>query len=160
MTSCSLVQPLSVVHPPLRDLLATVINMIQGHWDCPRLTLVSEVCSCTGATRRLSNLCVALWRVFSLSSLFDKQRSWPTIKVYASAISACHEGFGGVAVFSHPLVKHFLLEARRLHSGIWLRCLRLCGLPFEPFAQILLKMLSLKTPLLLALRAAKRVSDL
>lgn len=95
-----------------------------------------------------------------LQFLFDKQRSWSIIKVYASAISAYHEGFGGMPVFSHPLVNCFLLEVWRLCSGIWLWCLRLCGLPFEPFGQILLKILSLKTPLLIALRAAKHVSDL
>ncbi|KAJ7983513.1 hypothetical protein DPEC_G00377300 [Dallia pectoralis] len=50
-----------------------------------------------------------LARILSfLQYLLDKRRSASTIKGYAAAISACHEGFGNKTVFSHSLVKAFL----------------------------------------------------
>jgi len=36
-----------------------------------------------------------------------------TIKVYAAAISSCHEGFGGRSAFSQPLMARFLQGVRR-----------------------------------------------
>ena len=82
---------------------------------------------------------------------------------------ACHESFGRDPVFSHPLVKRFLFGTRRLRTAAratlpqWDLTLVLEALretPFEPLNQIPLKILSLKTALLLALTTAKRVSDL
>ena len=92
-----------------------------------------------------------------------------TVKVYACAISACHEGFAKTTVFGHPLVKRFLTGVRRLRpvrkatAPPWdlLLVLRaLCEAPFEPLEQVPLKWLSIKTALLLALTSGKRVSDL
>ena len=92
-----------------------------------------------------------------------------TIKVYASAISACHEGFARTTVFTHPLVRSFLAGVRRLRpvtratAPQWdlpLVLNALCGAPFEPLEGASLKWLSVKTALLLALATGKRVSDL
>ena len=92
-----------------------------------------------------------------------------TIKVYACAISACHEGFAKTTVFGHPLVKRFLTGARRLRPvrkttappwDLLLVLDALCKAPFEPIEQVPLKWLSIKTALLLALTSGKRVSDL
>ena len=104
-----------------------------------------------------------------LRSLFDKNRAASTIRVYAAAISACHEGFPKGPVFSHPYVKRFLKGCVRLRPVVrtvvpsWdlqLVLRALCRSPFEPVAQIPLKVLSMKTALLLALASAKRVGDL
>ena len=104
-----------------------------------------------------------------LQSLLDGQRAPSTVKVYAAAISACHEGFTGVTVFTHPLVNRFLRGARRARpvarsvAPQWDLSLvldALCDAPFEPIAQASLKLLSFKTALLLALTSAKRVGDL
>ncbi|XP_019905069.2 uncharacterized protein LOC105026845 [Esox lucius] len=81
-------------------------------------------------------------------SLFEQKRSPGTLKVYACAVSACHEGFNGVSVFSHPLVKRFLAWSRRLRPVVrrtlpqWDLALvleALCDTPFEPIDQIPLK---------------------
>ena len=45
--------------------------------------------------------------------LVDKGLAHATVKVYAAAISSCHEGFGGRPVFSQPLMKRFLQGIRR-----------------------------------------------
>ena len=104
-----------------------------------------------------------------LRSMFDKGRAASTIRVYAAAISACHEGFPRGAVFSHPYVKRFLKGCVRLRPVVrtvvpsWdlqLVLRALCRAPFEPLAQVPLKVLSVKTALLLALSSAKRVGDL
>uniref|UniRef100_UPI003AAB97E8 uncharacterized protein n=1 Tax=Centroberyx gerrardi TaxID=166262 RepID=UPI003AAB97E8 len=104
-----------------------------------------------------------------LQMLFDRNLAPSTLKVYASAISSCHEGFGDKSVFSHPLVRRFLQGARRKRpvsrvlAPQWdlpLVLQALSNQPFEPIAQISLKWLSIKTALLLALTSTKRVSDL
>ena len=100
-----------------------------------------------------------------LRPLFDKGRAASTIRVYAAAISACHEGFPKGPVFSHPYVKRFLKGCVRLcpvsHTVVpsWdlqLVLRALCRAPFEPLSHIPLKVLSM----LLALASAKRVGDL
>lgn len=48
-----------------------------------------------------------------LQGLMEKGLSHSTIKVYAAAISSCHEGFGDRPIFTHPLVKRFLQGVRR-----------------------------------------------
>ena len=105
-----------------------------------------------------------------LRSMFDKGRAASTIRVYAAAISACHEGFPrGAVFFSHPYIKRFLKGCVRLRPvmrtvvpswDLQLVLRALCWAPFEPLAQVPLKVLSMKTALLLALSSAKRVGDL
>ncbi len=104
-----------------------------------------------------------------LQSLFDEGLAASTVRVYAAAISACHEGFAKTTLFSHPLVKRFLAGVCRLRppprasTPTWDLSLvldALCGPPFEPLDDVSLRLLSLKTSLLLALTTAKRVSDL
>lgn len=63
-----------------------------------------------------------------LQLLIDRGWAFSTVKTYAAAISACHEGFGDRSVFSQPLTKRFLKGVRRdrpishflLLSGIYL----------------------------------------
>ena len=69
-------------------------------------------CQCKG--RRLDPLTCAVGEVLSfLQYLVDKGLSHVTVKLYAAAVSSCHEGFGNRPVFTHPLVKHFLQGVRR-----------------------------------------------
>ncbi|KAL0151928.1 hypothetical protein M9458_052766 [Cirrhinus mrigala] len=104
-----------------------------------------------------------------LQDLIDGGRSFSTIKVYLAAIAACHVGFDGTTVGQHPLIRRFMKGARRSLPVIkrvipeWDLSMVLEVLsryPFEPLGDISLKLLSLKTALLLALASTKRVSDL
>lgn len=120
--------------------------------------------------RQFDPLCCEVSQVLEfLQFLLDSQRAASTIKVYAAAISACHEGFASGPVFSHPLIARFLRGARRLRPvtravapqwELQLVLEALCGPPFEPIESVSLRSLSLKVALLLALTSAKRVSDL
>ena len=103
-----------------------------------------------------------------LQDLIDKGKAFSTIKVYLAAISACHTGFEGKSVGQHPLVCQFMKGARRklptarALAPSWDLPLVLDALscpPFKPLEQAELKMLSLKTALLLALASAKRVGE-
>ena len=104
-----------------------------------------------------------------LQLLMDRGLAHATIKVYAAAISSCHEGWGGTHVFAHPLVKRFLQGVRRRRPVTrtsvpqWelpLVLEALCKGPYEPIERSSLKALSLKTAFLLALTSAKRISEL
>lgn len=104
-----------------------------------------------------------------LQELFDRGLSFSTLKVYLSAISACHVGFERVSPGAHPLVVRFMRGVRRLRpfnrSSVpsWdlpIVLEALCGVPFEPLDSVDIKLLSYKTALLLALASAKRVSDM
>nr|XP_055071026.1 uncharacterized protein LOC129451681 [Misgurnus anguillicaudatus] len=104
-----------------------------------------------------------------LQELLEKGRAFSTIKVYLSAISACHMGFNSGTIGQHPLVCRFMRGARRLHPVSkplvppWDLSVVLNALskaPFEPIDLIDLKLLTLKTAVLLALTTAKRVSEL
>ena len=104
-----------------------------------------------------------------LQSLLDNGKAFSTIKVYLSAISACHVGFDKVSVGKHPLVCRFMKGVRRLRPAqrrlfpSWNLSEVLEALsrpPFEPMDRIELKLLTLKTALLLALVSAKRVGEL
>ncbi|XP_052006407.1 uncharacterized protein LOC127660311 [Xyrauchen texanus] len=104
-----------------------------------------------------------------LQDLLDKGRAFSTVKVYLSAISACHVGIDSGTIGRHPLVCRFMRGARRLHPVSkplvppWDLSVVLNALskaPFEPIDSIVLKLLALKTALLLALTTAKRVSEL
>ena len=104
-----------------------------------------------------------------LQLLVDRGLAHSTIKVYAAAISSCHERFDGRSAFSQPLMRRFLQGVRRqrpvVHASSpqWDLPLVLEALvtePFEPLELSSLKALSLKTALLLALTSAKRVCEL
>ncbi|XP_038163380.1 uncharacterized protein LOC119798106 [Cyprinodon tularosa] len=104
-----------------------------------------------------------------LQSLIDKGKAFSTIKVYLAAISACHIGFEGKTVGQHPLVCRFMRGARRKLpvsrpiAPSWDLPLVLDALtttPFEPLDQVELKVVALKTALLLALVSAKRVGEI
>ena len=104
-----------------------------------------------------------------LQDLIEKGKAFSTVKVYLAAISACHVGFDGKTVGQHPVVCQFMKGARRKLptsrplAPSWdlpavLEALS-CS-PFEPLGQVELKVLSLKTALLLALASAKRVGEI
>ncbi|XP_050972479.1 uncharacterized protein LOC127169281 [Labeo rohita] len=104
-----------------------------------------------------------------LQELLDKGRAFSTVKVYLAAISACHVGIDDNTMGRHPLVCRFMRGARRLNRVSrplippWDLSVVLNALsrtPFEPIDSSDLKLLSLKTALLLALSTAKRVSEL
>ncbi|XP_066533946.1 uncharacterized protein [Hoplias malabaricus] len=104
-----------------------------------------------------------------LQELFERGLSFSTIKVYLAAISACHEGFGGLSPGAHPLTTRFMKGVRRLKPVFrptvppWDLCMvlgALCAPPFEPLESVDIKFVSYKTALLLALASAKRVGDL
>ncbi|KAL1255328.1 hypothetical protein QQF64_013389 [Cirrhinus molitorella] len=104
-----------------------------------------------------------------LQDLLDKGRAFSTVKVYLAAISACHIRLDAGTIGQHPLVCRFMRGARWLRSVSkplvppWDLSVVLNALskaPFEPVESIPLKLLSLKTALLLALTTAKRVSEL
>ncbi|XP_073683991.1 uncharacterized protein [Garra rufa] len=104
-----------------------------------------------------------------LQELLDKGRAFSTVKVYLAAISACHMGIDNNTMGQHPLVCRFMRGARRLNRVSkplippWDLSVVLNALsraPFEPIDSSDLKLLSLKTALLLALSTAKRISEL
>ena len=104
-----------------------------------------------------------------LHLMVDKGLAHSTVKVYAAAISSCHEGFSGRSAFSQPLLTRFLQGVRRHRPVVhvstpqWDLPLVLEALvtePFEPLELSSLKPLLWKTSLLLALTSAKRVSEL
>lgn len=104
-----------------------------------------------------------------LQDLIEKGKAFSTVKVYLAAISACHVGLDGKTVGQHPLVCRFMKGARRKLPTSrplvpsWDLPTVLAALscsPFEPLEQAELKMLSLKTVLLLALASAKRIGEI
>lgn len=100
--------------------------------------------------------------------MVDKGKAFSTIKMYLAAISACHIRFEGKAAGQHPFVCSFIRGAcHRLPVSKPLT--QSCELPtvldaffapaFKPLEQVELKMVTLKTALLLALASAKKVGD-
>ncbi|XP_034079168.1 uncharacterized protein LOC117550754 [Gymnodraco acuticeps] len=120
--------------------------------------------------RKIEPLSCELGSILSyLQLLVDRGLAHSTVKVYAAAISSCHEGFGGRSAFSQPLMLRFLRGVRRLRPVVrasapqWDLPLVLEALVTEPFDSLELssiKALLWKTALLLALTSAKRVSEL
>ncbi|CAM4658889.1 unnamed protein product [Leuciscus chuanchicus] len=99
----------------------------------------------------------------------ERRLSPSTLKVHAAAISAFHDHIDGKTVGKHDLVVRFLRGARRLNPprppsipswdlSLVLRALQ--DAPFEPLQSADVKLLSLKTLLLIALASIKRVEDL
>ncbi len=99
-----------------------------------------------------------------------KRRLSPsTLKVHAAAISAYNDHIDGKSIGKHDLVVRFLKGARRLNPprppsipswdlALVLRALQIA--PFEPLQSADLRILSMKTLLLVALASIKRVGDL
>ncbi len=99
----------------------------------------------------------------------ERRLSPSTLKVHAAAISACHDHINGKSIGKHDLVVRFLRGARRLNPprppsipywdlALVLRALQIA--PFEPLQSADLRILSMKTLLLVALASIKRVGDL
>ncbi len=99
----------------------------------------------------------------------ERRLSPSTLKVHAAAISAYHDHIDGKSIGKHDLVVRFLRGARRLnpsrpHSipswdlALVLRALQIA--PFEPLQSADLRILSMKTLLLVSLASIKRVGDL
>ncbi len=109
-----------------------------------------------------------------LQERLDKQGSSSTIKVNSAAIAAFHAPIASRSVGRDSAVIQFLRGASRMTVPEWqndcsrtvppwdlptvLRALK--GPPFEPLQSSSLRVLSLKTTLLLALASVKRVGDL
>ncbi len=99
-----------------------------------------------------------------------ERRLYPsTLKVHAAGISAYHDHIDGKSIGKHDLVVRFLRGARRLNPprppsipswdlALVLRALQIA--PFEPLQSADLRILSMKTLLLVALASIKRVGDL
>ncbi len=92
-----------------------------------------------------------------------------TLKVYVVAISAGHALVDVVSVGRHPLVSRFMQGARQLGpfhpilAPSWDISIVLEGLlghPFEPLESVSVRLLTLKTVLLLVLSSVTRVGDL
>ncbi len=99
----------------------------------------------------------------------ERRLSPSTLKVHAAAISAYHDHIDGKSIGKHDLVVRFLKGARRLNPprppsipswdlALVLRALQIA--PFEPLQSADLRILSIKTLLLVALASIKRVGDL
>ncbi len=99
----------------------------------------------------------------------ERRLSPSTLKVHAAAISAYHDHIDGKSIGKHDLVVRFLKGARRLNPprppsipswdlALVLRALQIA--PFEPLQSADLRILSMKTLLLVALASIKRVGDL
>ncbi len=99
----------------------------------------------------------------------ESRLSPSTLKVHAAAISAYHDHIDGKSIGKHDLVVRFLRGARRLNPprspfipswdlALVLRALQIA--PFEPLQSADLRILSMKTLLLVALASIKRVGDL
>ncbi|KAL0165908.1 hypothetical protein M9458_037752, partial [Cirrhinus mrigala] len=104
-----------------------------------------------------------------LQELLDKGRSPSTLKVYVAAIAASHASIAGQSIGRNNLVVRFLKGSRRMNPSrphtipTWdlstvLRALK--SSPFEPLSDADLKILTLKSALLLALVSVKRIGDL
>ncbi len=99
----------------------------------------------------------------------ERRLSPSTLKVHAAAISAYHDHIDGKSIGKHDLVIRFLKGARRLNPprppsipswdlALVLRAFQIA--PFEPLQSADLRILSMKTLLLVALASIKRVGDL
>lgn len=101
-----------------------------------------------------------------LRELLDKGRAFSTVKVYLAAILACHIGFDFGTIGQHPLICRYMRGAGRLNPESkalvppWDLSMVLDDLsnaPFEHLDSIALKLLLLKTALLLTLTTAKKL---
>ena len=104
-----------------------------------------------------------------LQERLDSGLAFSTLRGYLAAINACHLGVAGKAPSKVPEVIRFMLGVGRLRPvsrglfPVWdLKVVLegLCRPPFESLEGLSLRLLSLKTALLLALATAKRVGDL
>lgn len=95
-----------------------------------------------------------------LQELSDQGLSCSTLKVYLSAISACHFGFEGMLPGAHPLAIRYMKGVSVPSWDLPVVLKALCGSLFEPLDSVDIEFLSYKTAFLLALASAKRVSDI
>ena len=104
-----------------------------------------------------------------LQERLDSGLAFSTLRGYLVAFNACHLGVAGKAPSKVPEVIRFMLGVGRLRPvsrglfPVWdLKVVLegLCRPPFESLEGLSLRLLSLKTALLLALATAKRVGDL
>ncbi len=119
-----------------------------------------------------SGLCISpgpLEVLSFLQEMLDEQRSSSTIKIYAAAIAAFHAPIAGRLVGRDSTVTKFLRGTRRMNPqrprtvppwDLPTILSTLKGPPFEPLQSSSLRVLLLKTTLLLALASVKRVGDL
>lgn len=133
-------------------------------------------CLSHGALNTATILSHALLRPFYTSSntRSSQGHAFFTFKASLAAISACHVGWNGAQYvqdsFTHPLATDFMKGTKHLqppHSVLtpppWKLALvqtALSSKPFKLLPDIDLKLLPLKTALLLALVSVKRVGDL
>ncbi len=157
----------------LGDLLPEVLNTIASarapstrRAYALKWNLFVEWCSSRREDPRRCSIGVVL---SFLQQRLEHRLSPSTLKVHAAAISACHDHIDGKSVGKHDLVVRFLRGARRLNPprppsipswdlALVLRALQIA--PFEPLQSADLKILSMKTLLLVALASIKRVGDL
>jgi len=99
----------------------------------------------------------------------DRGKAFATIKMYLTAISACHVGYEGKTVGQHLLMSQFMRGARcklpisKPLVPSWdlpLVSEAFTVSPFEPLGQVDLKVVTLKTALLLALASAESVGEI
>lgn len=104
-----------------------------------------------------------------LQERLEQSLSPSTLKVYVATFSAHHDPVEGKSLGRHDLDIRFLRGARRLNPprpqqvSSWDLAVVLSALqraPFEPLLSVKLKILSLKTALLMALASVKRFGDL
>ena len=104
-----------------RGLSAEVIAVMMGSWATSTSKLYAAkwgvfVRWCTD--RQVDPKSCNVGHILDfLHLLYDQGWAASTIKVYAAAISACHEGFPKGPVFSHPWVKRFIAGTRRLRPA-------------------------------------------
>ncbi|KAI2653956.1 Transmembrane protein 255B [Labeo rohita] len=131
-----------------------------------RWGLFVDWCSSRGEDPQRCTVAVVL---SFLQEKLERRLSPSTLKVYVAAIAAYHDAVDGTSLGKHQLIVRFLRGARRVNPPrphpvpSWDLSVALQGLreaPFEPFASVELKYLSLKTALLTALASIKRVGDL
>ncbi len=129
-------------------------------------TSLLPVCTTRGADPVVCNILLIL---SFLQDLLQKGHSPSTLKVYVAAIAASHAPIDGQSVGRNNLVVHFLKGSRRPNPPCpvtvptWdlptvLRALK--SHYFEPLQSVVLRLLTLKTALLLALASVKRMGDL
>lgn len=103
-----------------------------------------------------------------LQDLVDKGKSFPTVKVFLTAILVCHVSFVDKPVGQHSLVRRLMKGAQRKLlvsrplGPLWELSVMLNALffhPFEPMEVADMKFVSLNTALLLALITVKQVKD-
>lgn len=99
--------------------------------------------------------CSAVEVLCFLQGLVKKCKAFSTIEMYLATTLTCHVGFGDKSVGQQPSVFHFY-EGGTPQAA----CCQIFGHHlFEPLGATSLKLVSLKTVLLLAMNMVKHVSE-